>query len=169
MTRAHALRLAPLAGVRFVVDANVGGLAPLLRTLGLDTAYGRDWDDAYIAGVAREQGRIVLTRDRGLLKRGEVVHGRLVRAREPLGQLAEVLALYGLRGPFKAFGRCLRCNDVLRPVPKAEVLDRLEPLTRKHYDEFCLCPGCGRVYWRGSHHAAMARRLRAAGVALARG
>jgi hypothetical protein len=166
VTRTHALRPAALARVAFVVDANVGGLAPLLRTLGLDTAYGRDWGDARIARVAREEGRIVLTRDRGLLKRSEVVHGRLVRARDPLEQLTEVLALYGLRGPFRAFGRCLRCNAVLRPVSKAEVLDRLEPLTKKHYDEFSQCPGCGRVYWRGSHHAAMARRLRAAGVAL---
>ena len=37
------------------------------------------------------------------------------------------------------------------------MVDRLEPLTRQHYDDFATCDGCGQVYWNGSHH----RRLEA--------
>lgn len=164
VTRSDPLRPVPLSRVAFVVDANVGKLAPLLRMLGLDTAYEAGWDDGHIARLARDEGRIVLTRDRALLKRGSVTHGRLVRAQAPRAQLLEVLAHFGLRGPFDTFSRCLRCNDGLRPVPKAEILHRLEPLTKRHFHEFSICPACKRIYWRGSHHGAMLDWLREAGV-----
>ena len=55
---------------------------------------------------------------------------------------------------------------MLVDVDKADVLDRLEPLTRKHYDEFRRCEGCGQVYWRGSHHRQLVQlveRIRSAG------
>ena len=48
--------------------------------------------------------------------------------------------------------RCLRCNGVLHPVPKAEVLHRLEPKTRLYYHEFQLCGDCDQVYWQGTHY-----------------
>ncbi len=46
---------------------------------------------------------------------------------------------------FKLFGaivpsrRCLRCNGLLEPVSKGEVLHRLEPKTRQYYHEFAIC------------------------------
>jgi len=41
------------------------------------------------------------------------------------------------------------------PVDKDIVLERLEPLTRRYFDEFHLCPACDRVYWKGSHYERM--------------
>ena len=159
----HPLRPA-LGRVAFIVDANVGKLAPLLRMLGLDAAYDHEWDDATIAETAACERRIVLTRDRALLKRSIVTHGRLVRTQEPRRQLLEVLAYFGIVGPFNALSRCLRCNERLRPVAKADILERLLPLTKKYFHDFHICPGCGRVYWAGSHHGAMLDWLRRAGV-----
>ncbi|BBD09466.1 Mut7-C RNAse domain-containing protein [Desulfovibrio ferrophilus] len=164
VTLAHPLRPKPLADVSFAVDACVGKLATLLRLLGLDTAYEQDWDDDELVELASEQGRIVLTRDKALLKRSAVSHGRLVRAQEPTEQLLEVLTHFGLKGPFTPFVRCLRCNDLLEPVSKAEILHLLEPLTRKHYHEFHRCRSCGRIYWPGSHHEAMREWLNSVGL-----
>lgn len=164
VTRAHSLRPEPLAGVRFVVDVCVGKLATLLRLLGLDAAYDHTWDDATLAALARAEGRIVLTRDKALLKRATVSHGRLVRAHAPTEQLLEVLGHFGLTGPFNPFVRCLRCNQLLEPVPKAEILHLLEPLTRKYHDEFHRCRACKRIYWPGSHHTAMREWLMSVGL-----
>lgn len=164
VTRPQPLRPVPLPRVAFVVDANVGKLSPLLRMLGLDTAYGKDWTDAEIARTAHDESRIVLTRDRALLKRSAITHARLVRTQTPRHQLLEVITHFGLTGPFGMFSRCLRCNDVLSPVPKAEILHRLEPLTKRHFHSFSRCPACDRIYWQGSHHAAMLDWLREAGV-----
>lgn len=163
-TRKHPLR-PPLSRLSFLADVNVGKLASLLRLLGQDcAAAGEGEDDAEIARRAAEEGRVLLTRDRRLLRRRVVEHGRLVRCNDPRGQLGEVLRLYGLKPPFALFSRCLRCNEPLDPVAKADVLERLEPRTRLYYDDFHRCGSCGRVYWRGSHHDGMRRMLETWGV-----
>lgn len=143
----------------FIVDENVGRLAMLLRLAGFDAAYDRAWGDSLIAETAQAQGRLVLTRDRALLKRSCIVHGRLVRSQEPREQLREVLGLFGLAPGPARFTRCLRCNMPLEPVDKDVILDRLEPKTRLYHHVFHRCPGCDRIYWPGSHHGYMAAFL----------
>jgi uncharacterized protein len=147
------------AGPRFVVDGHLGRLAAYLRMLGFDTWYRNDADDGQLAAVAAEQRRILLTRDRGLLKRGIVRRGACIRSDRPFDQLVETARRFGLVDRCAPFGRCIRCNALLVPVSRAEVLDRLEPLTRIYYDDFRRCPGCDAVYWRGSHHERMGRLI----------
>jgi uncharacterized protein len=158
------LRPRPFAELRFVVDVNVGKLASLLRMLGFDTAYEQAMRDEAIAELAHEQDRVVLTRDRDLLRRSIVEYGRVLRSQVPMEQLAEVVRLFGLPRPFALFSRCLRCNEPLRPVPKVDVLHRLEPRTRRYYRRFHICPACDRIYWRGSHHRRMIEELESAGI-----
>jgi len=157
------LRPEPLPSVRFVVDVNVGRLAALLRLTGFDAAYENGLRDREIAEMARRKQRIVLTKDRALLKRNKIVFGRLVRATHPEDQLLETLQFFGLTGPFDFFSRCLLCNKKLQSVAKAEVIHRLEPKTKKYFNTFKTCPGCDRIYWRGSHCDAMAARLKSVG------
>lgn len=164
LLRPHALE-----ALRFAVDENVAKLAALLRTLGFDAAYDRSFGDGRIARLAAEEGRVVLSRDRALLKRGEIVWGRLVRAAKPMDQLLEVLDLFGARQAPSPFGRCLRCNVALQSVDKQAVLHRLEPKTRLYYDVFHLCPRCGRVFWQGSHHEHMRQALVDAGIQMPEG
>lgn len=151
VTIAHLERPA-LAQVRFIADANVGRLATYLRLLGFDTLYDRHFQDADVARLAACQARILLTRDRGVLRRKIVAWGRLVRANDPMEQARDVARFFGLARKAQAFKRCLRCNGMLESAPKADVLHLLEPRTRKYYEEFARCPGCGKVYWAGSHH-----------------
>ncbi len=158
--RACALRPVPLPEVRFVVDVNAGKLATLLRLLGFDTAYGNALEDAEVAALAADEQRIVLSKDRGLLKRKAISHGRLIRNEDPELQLAETLHFFGLHPPYAPFSRCLRCNTPLHPVAKEKIIHRLLPLTKKYFNEFHICPDCRRIYWPGSHHDQMLARLR---------
>ena len=146
------LRPVPLREPRFVVDVNLGRLARLLRLVGFDVQYDRHLDDAALAAISDAERRILLTRDRGLLKRRQVTHGLFVRADRPFDQIIEVLRRLDLAGRLAPFTRCLRCGEVLVAVRKVDVLDRLEPLTRRHVDDFARCRGCGQLYWKGSHH-----------------
>lgn len=141
---------------RFVVDAHLGKLAFNLRLLGFNTLYRNDAEDSWLASMSAEDDRVLLTRDRQLLMRSIVQRGYCVRSDDPRAQLAEVLARFELAGLSRPFTRCTRCNGLLRDVPKADVLDRLEPLTREHYDQFRQCAECGQVYWRGSHYEPLA-------------
>lgn len=154
------LRPEPLRAFRFIVDANVRKLGVKLRQLGFDTLVADGLSDERIAAISGCQRRILLTRDRGLLKRKVVDFGHLVRAKLPLEQVAEVISLYNLRSMIKPCRLCLRCNGILVPVNKEDVLPRLEPLTRRYYDSFHQCNGCGRVYWYGSHRETMNDELR---------
>jgi uncharacterized protein len=90
-----------------------------------------------------------------LLKRNIVTRGYLVRAAQPREQLVEVLRRFILSGSVGPFRRCLECYSLLQVVPK-DLISHLLPETRKRYDEFHICPGCKRLYWKGSHYQRMA-------------
>jgi uncharacterized protein with PIN domain len=162
----EALDIAPLLRVRpkplrttsFVLDVHLGGLANYLRMLGFDTLYDRHAGDRELAEVAA-RGRILLTRDRGLLKRNTVTHGYCVRSKRPMDQTVEVLRRFDLVSQINPFVRCLHCNGMLEPVEKEKVEHRLEENTMRSYEEFALCQACDRVYWKGSHYDAMKRQV----------
>ncbi|MFL6087719.1 MAG: Mut7-C RNAse domain-containing protein [Mycobacterium sp.] len=145
------LRPVPLRDPRFVIDVNLGRLARLLRVLGFDVWWSSDADDQTLADVSLGQQRILLTRDRGLLKRRAITHGLFVRSDHPEEQTLEVIRRLDLAQRLAPFTRCVRCNGRLVAVTKDEVIDHLEPLTRLYYDDFSRCTDCGRIYWRGSH------------------
>lgn len=157
-----SLDVAPLLRVRaprFIADVHLGGLAHLLRMAGFDTLYHNALTDDEIAQLAAEQERIVLTRDRELLKRRAIRHGCYVRALKPPAQLEEVFERLDLAGRLRPFSRCLTCNLPLRPVDRQAVEDRLPPGVRRRYTAFWYCVHCRRVYWKGSHWRNMCRLL----------
>lgn len=156
---ATLLRPVPLPEIRFIADANVGKLARLLRMAGMDTAYEPQLSDKLLAEISAREGRILLSRDRNILKRGCVTFGHLVREEIPEKQLAEIINLYGLHNDIKQFSRCLQCNRILKPVEKKDVLHRLKPRTKKYYTSFHYCSNCDKVYWQGSHRTNMNRLL----------
>ncbi len=149
------VRPEPLREVRFVLDTHLGKLAAYLRMLGFDTLYGNSAGDRELALISQRERRILLTRDVGLLKHGRITHGYFVRETDFRNQLAEILRRFDLARSVKPFTRCLRCNARLEAAPAATVAERVPPKTREYYDEFLLCPGCGRIYWKGSHYRRM--------------
>ena len=136
-------------GGGFLADVGLGALARRLRLLGLDTAYSSQADDDDLVEQARTEDRVLLTQDRRLLMRRALTRGALVRGSRPEDQLADILDRFA--PTLAPLTRCTACNGGLDPVPKAEVADRLEPGTRRSYQDFSRCRACGRVYWRGAH------------------
>ncbi|WP_039796808.1 Mut7-C RNAse domain-containing protein [Nocardia araoensis] len=151
----------PLREPRFLADVNLGGLAKLMRLMGLDVHCRWDAEDAELAEASAAEHRILLTRDRGLLKRRNVTHGVYIWSDRPVDQVVEVIRRLDLVACLDPFTRCLRCGGVVVEVDKAEVEDRLQPLTRRYYDTFRQCRDCGRIYWQGSHQANLAETVAA--------
>ena len=161
------VRDTPLRVTRFIADAHLGGLARLLRLTGFDTLYDNHYDDAEIVFIAAREGRIVLTRDRELLKRRELTHGCFVHAIKPELQAMEIFQRLDLCRNARPFSLCLECNAPLRPIDKAEVAHRLPADVRARQARFSTCDRCQRVFWEGSHWQrmqAIVTRLLACGL-----
>jgi uncharacterized protein len=151
---------------RFLLDVHLGTLARRLRLLGLDTAYEPNAEDVDLVRRAVEERRVLLTRDRGLLRRTAVPEGALVRGDGAGDQLDDVLQRFA--PPLAPWTRCVRCNGMLTVVDKADVHIHLQPGTRRTYRDFMRCNDCGRVYWRGAHSTRLEALVRQAQAALDR-
>lgn len=151
------MREHPLRVTRFLADAHLGGLAHMLRMAGFDTLYDNNYQDSEIEAIVVQDGRIVLTRDRELLKRRSITHGCYIRTLKPPEQLCEIFERLDLARSARPFTLCLNCNAPLRGVEKAKVLTRIPPSVRERFDHFSTCDVCQRVFWEGSHW----RRMRA--------
>jgi uncharacterized protein with PIN domain len=143
----------------FLADAHLGGLARFLRMLGFDTLHDNGISDEAIRRLAAAERRIVLTRDRELLKCRDIARGCYVHALKPQAQLREVALRYGLAARARPFSLCLLCNMRLQPVDKTAVAHRLPPQVREQQQTFCRCASCDRVYWAGSHYRRMREAL----------
>ncbi len=145
------LRATPLREPRFILDVHLGKLARYLRMLGFDALYQNDYDDQTIVAVAGAERRIILTRDKGILKHNAVTHGYWLRATAPHDQLREVVAAFDLARRIRPFTRCMACNGVLHPVEKSAARHRAPPGVVEDFDDFAECETCGKIYWPGSH------------------
>lgn len=145
------LRPKPLRENRFIVDVNLGKLAQKLRLLGFDTLFRNDFEDDEIIEISLKEKRIILTRDKGILKQNVVTHGYFIRIDNPKKQLTEVIERFQLQNSFRPFSRCSNCNGELQEVPKSDLTAILPDDTLNYYHEFWKCSGCGKIYWEGSH------------------
>lgn len=153
------VREQPLRKTLFIADAHLGALARLLRMAGFDTLHENRWQDREIAEIAARDGRIVLTRDRDLLKLRRITHGCYVHATEPARQLREIIDRLDLARSARPFSVCLVCNAPLRAVDKAVVLERLPPSVQASHERFTTCDVCHRIYWEGSHWRRMQQSI----------
>jgi uncharacterized protein len=148
---------------RFLADAHLGGLARFLRMLGFDTLHDPAFADEEIRRLAHDDARIVLTRDRELLKCREVARGCYVRSLRVEDQLREVVARYALAQRAEPFTLCLLCNVRLQTA--TDVKDRVPPRVLEAHDTFKHCARCDRIYWPGTHYERMCSVLnKTAGV-----
>lgn len=141
--------------LRFVLDVHLGKLTAYLRMLGFNVFYRNCLGDAELANISAKEQRVLLTRDRGLLKHSQVVYGYWLRGTDSRQQTAEVLRRFGLIIDIRPFTRCMACNGILQEVAKERVQPLLPARVAEGYNDFRQCPQCGRVYWKGTHHQRM--------------
>lgn len=140
-----------LSEPRFIADAMLGRLARWLRLLGFDCAWEHDIDDEALVRRALSEGRIVLSRDRALPEEWRISGIHRIDAEKVRDQLAEVLRAFDLAPEIRLLSRCSQCNAPLSPAALGDVAHRIPPRILERHQVFSVCPGCGRVYWEGSH------------------
>jgi len=147
----NRLRPEPLRETKFIVDVNLGKLALKLRLLGFDTIFRNNLQDEEIVTIAQKEHRIILTRDKGILKRNAVLHGYFLRNDDPKKQLFEMVKRFQLQNQFKPFTRCTTCNGMLKEVDKDILIGQISEDILTYYNNFWRCTNCQKIYWQGSH------------------
>jgi uncharacterized protein with PIN domain len=149
--------LLPRQSLRFAVDCNMAKAVTYLRMLGYSCFYENNIADARLADIARDDDRIVLSRDKRLFMRSKITKGRFVRSVKAHAQLKELVDFFGLTRYMEPFSRCVVCDTVLRRVAKKSIAHRLPPKIERSYSEFKYCENCDKVYWAGTHYKDMMR------------
>lgn len=146
-----------LRKLKFVADVHLGKLVKYMRLFGFDTLYHSDSDPQSLVDASVREGRVLLTRSRGLLKQKVITHGILVRETDPRRQLKAIFERLDIYADARPFSRCLRCNGLVEPIPRQEIVQRLPSRVKQNQRAFSSCSSCHRVYWEGTHFERMNR------------
>jgi len=147
--------------MRFVADAMVGRLVRWLRISGYDTVYLKEAEDQEILRFARDEKRILLTRDRGLERRAAAVGVKhiFIAKNDIDAQLKQMMAAgVEIKGT-PVCARCPGCNGKIGGVKKGDVEGKVPPGVFEKVEEFCKCLTCGKIYWEGGHWEDIKRRI----------
>jgi len=155
ITNLQRLRAKPLRKPKFILDVHLGTLAKYMRMLGFDTFYQNNYEDEEIVKISLKDKRTILTKDRGILKRSEVMHGYWIRSSTTMDQLIEVIKRFDLKEQTKELSRCLLCNTLLKKTTKEKVIDRLPRKIKELQNKFYFCENCDKIFWKGSHYTKM--------------
>jgi uncharacterized protein with PIN domain len=148
--------------VKFVADCMLGRLAKWLKILGFDVLYFSKAEDRDLVEISRREGRVLLTRDSGLIEKTKRRRNRFfVGSDDWEEQVVEVLDAFGLWGETRPNSRCLDCNRPLKPLARERARNLVTPYVLEHAASFALCPACGRVFWQGTHYGDMERKVEA--------
>jgi uncharacterized protein with PIN domain len=136
----------------FIIDGMLGGLSRWLRILGFDTIYYIDKDDEELKIEAKKSERILVTRDHELFRqaKNQNINAILIQSEQTVEQLQELVELLDLSLTPKNT-RCPKCNNLINPVDKELISDKVPPESFNAFEEYWICSNCGAVYWKGSH------------------
>jgi uncharacterized protein len=140
--------------LNFILDGMLGKLTRWLRMMGHDAKYSTTLQDNELLAIAKQEKRVLLTRDLALYQQGTTkgVEAFYVEGTTEPERLAEISARFGIAIVIDLEqSRCPKCNTKLATAPKEEIAEKVEKNTLLHYSEFWRCPNCGAVYWQGAH------------------
>jgi uncharacterized protein with PIN domain len=139
----------------FVVDAMLGNLAKKLRILGYDSKYFSSIEDDKLILIAKNEKRIILTKDEQLTKNAEKqnISFVLIRGSDESEQIMQINAKIKLDRFVVDTNnsRCIVCNGNLQPVEKYRIIGKIPEGILERAEKFWMCDSCKKIYWEGTH------------------
>ncbi|MGD8535286.1 MAG: Mut7-C RNAse domain-containing protein [Candidatus Aminicenantes bacterium] len=145
--------------MKFIVDCMLGKLAKWLKILGFDAVFFSKIEDTELLALAKKEKRILLTRDTGLLEKSRDIQTLFIESEDWNDQIEQVLDAFKLWQDVQPYSRCIECNAELKDLPKNRARNLVTPFVYEKVDAFSICPDCGRVFWKGTHHQDMEVKL----------
>jgi uncharacterized protein with PIN domain len=129
----------------------LGKLAKWLKILGFDAIFFSKIEDEELMAIAHKEGRVLLTRDTGMIERAQDLDTLFIDSENWREQVKQVLDHFDLWGNVNPNSRCIECNTPLKEISKERARNLVTPFVYKTADTFALCPECERIFWRGTH------------------
>lgn len=151
--------------MKFLADGMLGKLTRWLRMLGQDVEYSNNMEDSQLLAMAKDEDRILLTRDFELYQRavGRGIDAFYAEGETGEDKLAKLAERFDIALEIDmTVSRCPKCNSVVRPVSSEEAAGKVQKRTLDHYEEFWKCSKCGQIYWQGAHWTKIEKTLRMA-------
>lgn len=149
----------PLHNIRFVADNNMGDIVKYMRTLGFDVFFDPSLCLSEIISISETQARILLTRNKNLLKHKQISHGILISPGTIKKQIIYIIKHLDIMNKIRPFSRCLLCNSLLVDVSKTEIYERIPIKTKEFCNEYTYCKKCDKIYWKGTHYVRMKKLI----------
>ena len=146
--------------MKFIVDCMLGKLAKWLKILGFDALFFSKIEDSELLVLAQKEQRILLTRDNGLIEKCRDVRNLFIESEDWPDQVGQVLNEFNLWEDVRPYSRCIECNAGLKNLPKSRAKNLVTPFVYEQADSFAICPRCGRVFWKGTHHKDMELKIK---------
>jgi len=144
--------------MRFIADNMLGKLSKWLRFLGYDTLYPKTIDDKELVKLSRSEDRILLTRDKELVKMKNL-KALYIKSEKLDEQLKQIIKEFDLKMSSDIFTRCPECNYILAEVDKSLLNGKVPEGVLQRQDMFWLCEKCSRYYWQGTHYLKINSKL----------
>ena len=139
----------------FLVDAMLGNIAKKLRLFGFDSEYFSDIDDSKLLEKAKNENRVLISRDRLLVNRAKKngISSIYIAAENEIDQFLEILAITHLQvGEISGnVARCTKCNSSTSQIDKLKIENKIPQGVLEHNDKFWKCDKCDQIYWEGTH------------------
>jgi uncharacterized protein with PIN domain len=145
--------------MKFIVDCMLGKLAKWLKILGFDAVFFSKIEDSKLFILAQKEGRILLTRDNGLIEKAREIQTLFIQSEDWNEQVEQVLDAYELWQIIQPYSRCIECNVKLKDLPKSRARNLVTPFVFEQAEAFAICPSCGRIFWKGTHHEDMEYKI----------
>jgi uncharacterized protein with PIN domain len=153
------LRKIPLRRTKFIADIDLADIVKYMRALGFDVCFDSSLSARKIVEVSKRENRIILTKSRKLLKFKEVTHAIFIRSETTEQQIKRIIDFLDIKDSIKPFSRCLRCNSLVKSVPKESIADRIPLKTKAFCDQYTYCKSCDKIYWNGTHFINMNKTI----------
>jgi len=139
----------------FLVDAMLGKLAKKLRLLGYDSFYSSNMEDDKIIQLAKNENRILVTKDVPLTQKAkkQEILAVQITSDDEIEQFLQINEKTSL-GKCTVSGdssRCPVCNGELQYTEKNDVFEKVPTGVFENMNDFWKCTKCEKIYWEGTH------------------
>ncbi len=151
--------------MKFICDDMLGRLAKWLRILGFDTLYFNSISNPELLRICLKDRRILITKDRHIPGRYMLPKYIIIKEDDYLLQLKQVYKELDIKNErINVFSRCLECNNIIEPIEKKYVQDRVPPHVYEINSSFYICKSCKKIFWNGTHRDNTIKKLKGQGL-----